>query len=163
MAQKPALYFAVVRGAHSYDGFEVMRVTSDRGKQFTGVADGNITATTRSIRDLVAKFPDLDTAKRALQAYQDRWNAHSDLVAAAERRLRLERNNRETSAMDALRSVSSGKAPAPLVRSAFGDSVATDPPPPDPEEFQTPSPARDPYLDGIMKRGIRSEADNDGE
>lgn len=107
MAKKPALCYAIARGAHFSGDFVVIRVSSERERQFSGVEVGNITSTTRSIRDLIAKFPNEETATKALTAYIERWRAHRPLIEAAERRLRIERTNRATSAMDALKAYQS--------------------------------------------------------
>lgn len=111
MAKKPALCYAIARGAHFSGDFVVIRVTSERRRQFSGVEVGNITSTTRSIRDLIAKFPNEETATKALTAYIERWRAHRPLIEAAERQLRIERTNRETSAMDALKAFTAPEKP----------------------------------------------------
>lgn len=163
MAKKPALCYAIARGAHFSGDFVVIRVTSERGRQFSGVEVGNITSTTRSIRDLIAKFPDEDTATKALTAYIERWRAHRPLIEAAERQLRIERTNRETSAMDALKAFQSPldvptmppivPIPGPAENALYIDFDGGEP------GDMVKNPDHNPFL----RRGIRSEADDNGE
>jgi hypothetical protein len=169
MAKKPVLFYAVVRGVHFSDDFVVVRVMSERLRQFSGVEVGNITSTTRSMRDLIAKFDDEETATGALAAYRERWNAHKPLIVEAERRLSLERTNRQTSAMDALKAYQTPTRP-PLdpvdesaARSDYGDSVAEETPI---EPGCAPGEELPPFNHehrAVFVRGISSEADDNGE
>lgn len=159
MAKKRVLYYAIVRGAHFSGDFVVIRVSSERERQFSGVEAGNITSTTRSIRDRIAKFPDEETATAALAAYRERWKAHRPLIEAAERQLRIERTNRETSAMDALKAFTAPVKPAlePL------PGPAEDAPYVDLDGGERGDIVVDHGYNPFLRRGIRSEADDNGE
>lgn len=163
MTKKPALCYAVARGAHFSGKFVVFRVTSERERQFSGVETGNINSTTRSIRDLIAKFPDEETAIDALAAYRERWRAHSDLVADAEKRLRIERTNRVTSAMDALKAFQSTPhvPTVPLIVPMPGP--AEDAPYVDLDGGERGDIVVDHGYNPFLRRGIRSAADDNGE